>query len=114
MSIDVYDLSVIKDAASNDAGLIKEMLELFISKTNEEMVMLKEYIANEDWEKTYFMAHKLKPSFIYLRMSILEKCMEDIEERAKNMKQVEKIPELFESCQSIFTDTIKVLTKEIK
>jgi PAS domain S-box-containing protein len=62
------DLSYLKDFSGGDTSFIREMLSLFLSDAPNQIVMMKEYLEEEGWDKLGKLGHRMKPNFQMLGM----------------------------------------------
>jgi PAS domain S-box-containing protein len=62
------DLSYLEDFSGGDTSFIREMLGLFLSDAPNQIVMMQEYLAEEDWDKLGKLGHRMKPNFQMLGM----------------------------------------------
>jgi HPt (histidine-containing phosphotransfer) domain-containing protein len=90
------------------------MLQVFIDKSNVELLQLVEYSEQGDWDNVAGIAHKMKPSLAYLSMKQVEEIIQQIHFLAKNKEQTEKIPKLVANVQSLLEFIIQQLKEEIK
>jgi HPt (histidine-containing phosphotransfer) domain-containing protein len=61
-------LSYLKDFSGGDTSFIREMLSLFLSDAPNQIVMMKEYLEEEGWDKLGKLGHRMKPNFQMLGM----------------------------------------------
>ena len=62
------DLSYLKDFSGGDTSFIREMLGLFLSDAPNQIILMQEYLEEEDWDKLGKLGHRMKPNFQMLGM----------------------------------------------
>jgi HPt (histidine-containing phosphotransfer) domain-containing protein len=85
-----YDLAYVKEM--DDPEYTIEILQIFLETTPASLETLRQSILHEDWEAVYQMAHKLKSSVGILQMNALLTEITTIEQSAKELQNVERIP----------------------
>lgn len=109
-----YNLELLYSITKNQKSAIVKMLQVFIDKSNVELLQMAEYSEQGDWENVAGIAHKMKPSLAYLSMKQVEEIIQQIYHSAKNREQTEKIPKLVANATSILEFIIQQLQEEIK
>lgn len=74
-----------------------EMIQIFLVKTPETLIILKQAIVEQNWEMVGFYAHKLKATYAYMGMLDLKELLINIEKAAKQLNDLNLIPEWFET-----------------
>lgn len=109
-----YNLDLLYNITKNQKSAVIKMLQVFIDKSNVELLQLVEYSEQGDWDNVAGIAHKMKPSLAYLSMKQVEEIIQQIHFLAKNKEQTEKIPKLVANVQSLLEFIIQQLKEEIK
>ncbi|SDG81891.1 ATP-binding protein [Psychroflexus sediminis] len=108
----LYDLKELELLASDNKEFIKEMLEVFITETPEELLSIQNGILQKDYETIYQTSHKLKSSYdvIGYKNVIL---LKQIEKMSKNEDAMEEIETAFKKLKSETADIIKDMSEEL-
>ena len=94
MSENRYDLSFLKKVAGEDQAFIIDMLETFRSTAPGIVDKMELYARQKKYEGLSREAHRFIPGVTFLGVKDLEKDLIDIEQSAKNLENLEKLPEL--------------------
>lgn len=89
------DLSYLKDMSGDSAEFMIEMIDMFKQQTPVYMADLEQAVRDEDWAKASGFAHKIKPTFVYVGREDAKDHMQMIEHCARDLKDVNQIPSLF-------------------
>jgi CheY-like chemotaxis protein len=79
----LYDLTALRDMAGGDESFVLQMLERFHNDIPSALEELNECATKGDWKKLGEVAHKLKPSLLYLGISKTKKAILKIQENEK-------------------------------
>ncbi len=89
----LYNLADLKLIQKDDEGFVKNIVGLFINnvpKNASEMVIACD---NSDWERVYFLAHKMKSSIDLVNIESIKSDIRRVELNAKTRQNLEEIPE---------------------
>lgn len=89
------DLSYLREMSGDSTDFMIEMLEVFQKQTPIYMDDLEKAITAKDWKATSECAHKMKPTFYYIGRVDVRDHMQVIETNARELKDVENIPNSF-------------------
>ncbi|PTS97723.1 histidine phosphotransferase, partial [Pedobacter sp. HMWF019] len=83
------------DMSGDSAEFMIEMIDMFKQQTPIYMADLEQAVRDEDWTKASGFAHKIKPTFVYVGREDAKDHMQMIEHCARDLKDVNQIPTLF-------------------
>lgn len=108
----LYDLEELELLASGNEAFVKEMSDVFMEETPEELLIIQNGILNEDFETIYQTSHKLKSSYdaIGYKNTFL---LKSIEELCKKEESVESIESIFKRLKSETADIIADLKENL-
>ncbi|MCA6073336.1 PAS domain-containing hybrid sensor histidine kinase/response regulator [Fulvivirga sedimenti] len=66
------NLDHLREVSSNDASFIQDMIETFLKNTPEQVSLLRDARAKEDWAVAAKVVHKMKPSVTFMGISVLK------------------------------------------
>lgn len=89
----IINLNYLKDASNGNTGFIKNMIEIFLKQTPNYFDELEKAYENQDWETLKKTIHKMKPTIPMMGIQ-MQKEVAEIEDSAKNMQHLDKVPEL--------------------
>lgn len=104
------DLSYLRDMSSNSIEFMIEMIDMFKQQTPIYVAELEECLLAENWPKVSSCAHKIKPTFAYVGRDDAKNHMQMIEENARNLKDLDLIPQAFRELQNF----IQILDKQLE
>jgi len=94
MSENRYDLSFLKRISGEDQAFIIDMLDTFRNTAPGIVDKMELFARRKKYEALSREAHRFIPGVTFLGVKDLEKDLIDIEENAKNLENLEKLPEL--------------------
>lgn len=109
----LYDLKELELLASDNKEFIKEMIDVFIEETPDELSRIRNGILNNDYEIIYQTSHKLKSSYDVVGYKNIT-YLKEIEKMSQNKDSTEDINHVFEKLVSETTEIIKGLNEELK
>ncbi|MFA6260038.1 MAG: Hpt domain-containing protein [Bacteroidia bacterium] len=89
------DLTYLESVSGGDSAFIKEILQMFITHTLPDSVILKQHIEESDWTKVSSTAHKMKSSISMLGDQELMDRILKLEQASRTLTDLEQIPEMF-------------------
>ncbi|MFD0931127.1 ATP-binding protein [Psychroflexus salinarum] len=108
----LYDLKELEFLASGSKEFVKEMSDVFINETPNELDKIQNGIHNEDYEAIYQASHKLRSSYDiigYKNILLLRK----MEEMCKSENAMEEIQSVFKKLKSETAEIIENLNVEM-
>lgn len=87
----IYTLDKIKEMADGDEDFILSIVTVFLEEIPQDITGLEEAVNNRDHEKTYQLAHKIKPNVDILGMEEARILALDIETLGKNQGSFDEI-----------------------
>jgi CheY-like chemotaxis protein len=106
VSTEKIDLSYIRQLSAGSNEFIIEMIELFLSRTQEALEALQQETAKNNWEEVRQIAHRIKPTFRYVGTSGIQHALAEMERITSG------IPENPASVQQLL-DEIKSNTQHV-
>jgi CheY-like chemotaxis protein len=86
---------------ADDPEFLESIVGMFVSSTPGAIEAMKNAFALQDWEQLRMHAHKLKPHFNYFMISEAALALQEVEEDARHIKEIEKIPALLQTIEHI-------------
>lgn len=103
------DLSYLKEMSGDSAEFIIEMIDLFKSQTPVYIAELQAALKEQDWKKVAGVAHKIKPTFVYVGREDAKASMQLIEDNANSLENLDTLPQ---ACNEI-SDFTEILYRQI-
>lgn len=107
------DLSYLRDVASGSTEFMIEMIDIFLDQTPEYFEKLDQAVKDKDWKTVADVAHKIKPTLIFMGVDVTKHDIGDIERKARNLEYLEDIEPQFNSIKLMSSQLFKRL-EEIK
>ncbi len=104
------DLSYLRDMSGDSADFMIEMLDAFQTQTPLYLADLEGAILAENWKAASEYAHKMKPTFYYVGREDVRDHMQEIERNARELKEVENIPNAFAQVK----DFVQILYRQLQ
>jgi len=109
----LFDLAYLEQFCDNDFSFIKEMLELFLQKTPEDIEVLLKAIEKDDWETITGITHQLKSTYHTLGMSKHQALAKKIEIFSKKDKKTKfQIAQWLDELHALTEQAYPLLKKE--
>jgi len=86
---------------ADDPEFLESIVGMFISSTPGAIDSMNKAFLVKDWEQLRMHAHKLKPHFNYFMISEGALALQEVEEDARHVKEIEKIPALLQTIDQI-------------
>ncbi len=105
------DLSYLKDVASGSDEFMVDMIDLFLDQTPGYFEQLEKFISEESWTKVADIAHKIKPTLAFMGVDSARESMAEIEQNARNVKNLETISPAFQVLKDMTVQLYKQLAE---
>ena len=106
------DLTYLQKVCAGNDAMIGSMINLFLEETPQQLVLMKDLLANENWEELGLQAHKLKSSASIMGLPIIAENLKNIEAWTKSKDNFDGIATAFESvfsmCKTAYLDLEKL------
>ncbi|WP_395811044.1 Hpt domain-containing protein [Daejeonella sp.] len=89
------DLSYLQDVANGSNEFMIEMIQLFLDQTPAYFEQLDQLINDLNWPDVAEISHKIKPSLTFMGIETARDSMAEIEQNARNLKNLETIQPAF-------------------
>jgi HPt (histidine-containing phosphotransfer) domain-containing protein len=89
------DLSYLQDVANGSNEFMIEMIQLFLNQTPGYFEQLDQLIKDLNWPLVAEISHKIKPTLTFMGIESARASMAEIEQNARNLKNLETIPPAF-------------------
>lgn len=109
----LVDFSYIEEISGGDEDFIKEMISLFLHSAPEAIKDMKDALENRNAVKLGQVAHKMKPSAIYMGNKELETLLKDLQNLKENHTISEATTKKVEDVEEIVSMMMKVLKEKI-
>jgi PAS domain S-box-containing protein len=107
------DLTYLSNRTKANPELMKEMIRLYLDQTPYLIGILKEGLANKDWDSIHGAAHKMIPSFSIMGIhQEFENLGKMVQEYAGTRQHLDEMPELILQLEKICDQACRELTEE--
>lgn len=89
-SLDKIDLNNLLQLIGNDKDFLRELLETFISTTQDALTQLKEAEAKDDWKQIQSIAHQIAPAIMQIGGNNAYKAIKEIENMPETTQGYER------------------------
>ncbi len=101
------DLSYLNLISGDDQAFIKEIVVTFLAEIDNEILLLNNYIENNEWQKAQKIAHKIKSPVHMLMADSLKNLITDMESDLKALKNIDRIPDRHKEFQELIQIAIR-------
>jgi len=105
------DLSYLKDVASGSDEFMIDMIDLFLDQTPGYFEQLDQFINESNWSRVADIAHKIKPTLAFMGVDSARESMAEIEQNARNLKNLESISPSFQLLKDMSLQLYKQLAE---
>lgn len=109
----ITDLSYLREIAMGDEEIIIDTTKAFLENTPAALDRISEFYDDEQWDKLYKEAHRIKPSLKYLGMSRASELVLEIEKQAKSRKISDDLERDIEEFVSICSKALDELSEKL-
>src|SRR3972149_11009569 len=112
----VVDLTYLNEMTDGDAGLLKEMIDIFLSQVDEFYQLLNKHYKEGEFDNLSKVAHKAKSSIAIMGMHELAEELGKLEIAAKNNEEADQYPKYiakFEKQCRLAVEELKKIYQEI-
>ncbi len=107
------DLSYLKKLANGSDEFITQMLTLFIEQTPDNLTKMEKYVQEKNWDSLSKIAHKMKPSIMFVGLKEIEQDVKSVEEYASEGSHLEELPKMISHIKDICDEAITELREEM-
>ena len=108
----VVDLSYLKDISDNDEEFIKDMILSFMENNPLMIKQIKNAAKDKNWEEVGNIAHRIKPSIVFMGMNSIKDVVETIESSGLKGKNTDQIPGLIAQLEATCSQAYEELKHE--
>lgn len=108
-----YNLEKVHALSDNDHEFVLQIANLFVSEIPADLRELETAIENKDYKTAYGFAHKIKPTFDLLGMTVAFEETLMVEDWTRKEGKRKEIKETFKSIASKTEKAIKEITKNL-
>ena len=108
------DLSFLEEFYGGDLEYAADMFEIFLSNTVPELDHFDAIIAQKNWTVIAKLAHKLKPTFSMVGITMLEAKMLEVEMGAKQRPEETDFSQLIQEIQTSLKTFLPILEEDLK
>jgi HPt (histidine-containing phosphotransfer) domain-containing protein len=87
----LYDLETLYEMAGNDKKFINDIISIFLTNVTTNANDLVDAYNHKQWDKVYFIAHKMKSNIDLLSIESLKNDIRIVETSAKNGTDAEQL-----------------------
>jgi HPt (histidine-containing phosphotransfer) domain-containing protein len=107
------NLSYLREVSDGNEAFMIEMIEMFLQNTPEALESMDECFKKQNWNELRTIAHRIKPSFAFMGLSLTQQMLAEIENCSDSKTNLEKIPELISCIHKTSESAFKALEKEL-
>ena len=101
----LYDVTSLNAVAGGDEAFVKSMIGLFLENIPSQSKELITACSEKNWERVYFISHKMKASIVLVNIVDIIQEIKTIEINAKTLQQLETLPALIQQVDEVVTAT---------
>lgn len=103
------DLSYLKTVSNGSTEFMIDFIDLLLTEIPEYFEKLNQFIEDENWSEAAEIAHKIKPSLTFMGVKSAMADMAEIENNARNVENLDRIPILFNPIREMSVNLFKKL-----
>ena len=109
-----YDLDYLNEISNNDDDFLLDMIKTFVEITPVTLQEMRVLLDNKLYFELGEIAHKFAPSLSFIGVQKLINDIDKIENYATNEKNIQELPDLFETLEKNCINIISSLKKDFK
>lgn len=103
MAYQYIDLSYLNLMADGDREMKKTMLGMLLEEPAEEMILMQEHAAQQDWQALHQVSHKMKSTLAFVGNEEMTELNKKIETNARNTTETEALEGWTKRLAELFT-----------
>ena len=107
-----YNLAKVYAISENDTDFVTDIVTLFVSEIPGDLLQMKHAINEKDHVKVYGFAHKMKPTFDLLGMTVAHEEIVYIENWTKSKGKRKEVKDTFKSIEGRIEKAVKEISKD--
>lgn len=108
------DLTYLREIANGSNEFIVQMLKIFIEQVPHSLMRIDTALHNKDWETLRTVAHKMKPSILFVGLKEIKDDVPRLEKYAAERLNLEDIPAMVAKIKTICNEAISELKVEME
>ena len=108
----IYNLDKINEMAEGDEDFVNSVISVFLEEVPQDLQDLENALAQNDYEKVYQLAHKIKPNVDLLGMEQTRAAALEIETLGKNSANISEIEKVFPILKKDIDQVVSELKKD--
>lgn len=109
-----YNLAKVYAISENDDDFVRQILTLFVTEVPADLDEVKEGIWEKDYPRAYSFAHKIKPTFDLLGMTVAFEEILAVEEWTRRKGKRKEIKDTFKSIAEKVEKAVREITKDFE
>ncbi|MFW5892035.1 MAG: ATP-binding protein [Bacteroidota bacterium] len=110
----LIDLDYLEQLSEGDDDFTISMLSYFIDNTPSVIQEMKDFYKEKNWKALRNVAHKFKPQLTFMGITSIFNDVENIEQNASKVKNIDEIPKLIEKTEMIATKAMIEIQDELE
>ncbi len=102
----LYSMDQLNLIGDGNDEFITSILTTFLQSIPQNAAELAAASGTQDWDKVYFLAHKMKPSIALLEIRSIHDEIIVVEQNARNKTELESIPPLVTHIHEVINQTV--------
>ncbi|MEW6468794.1 MAG: PAS domain S-box protein [Bacteroidota bacterium] len=107
------DLTYLRELSNGSNKFIAEMITLFLEQTPDALSKMEKSVREKDWKTLRAIAHKIKPSIIFIGLKEIEKDIHDLEDFAAEEKNLDQVPPLIDKIRQVCSVALEELRADL-
>ncbi|SRR6056297_314418 len=108
----IYSLDKINEMAEGDQDFIHSVVSVFLEEVPEDLLALETALEDNNYQKVYQLAHKIKPNVDLLGMEQTRAAALEMETLGKSESNMEEIKRIFPSLKNDIHQVISELKND--
>lgn len=110
----VTSLAYLKEASGGNMDFVRQMVAIFLKQTPDFMINLNQAGKAQDWLEFRKIMHKIKPTIVMMGIKSLDPVVKELEICSKELKGLEKLPELLSQLERYCKLAYAELEEEVR
>jgi PAS domain S-box-containing protein len=110
----LYDLTMIRSVSNGNEAFVREIVQLFLETTPDDLAQLLEAGRREAWEQLARVAHKMKSSVENMGIHALVPAIRRLEHNASHHENLQEVPLLLAKVNDILGEALRQLKSELQ
>ncbi len=108
----LFSLTKLKEISRGNQAFVDRMVGMLLEEMPKSILLLKEHLSNNEYDRLRAIAHKMKPSINLMGMESIQREIQQIEDYSASVSNLDRLPQLVDKVILTCEKMLNELSKE--